>query len=227
MASTDRQRSKTSAPCELCGVHVFPFRNAKRVFCSRGHAAKKTGEEKAAAARASFTEPAPVRGAQWVSLGSGRFALVDDVDIARVSEHVWTDDGRCGVAQIDGRRWRLHRFVVGAKSRQIVDHANGVVLDCRRGNLRPATSVESIRNRSKQHRDGPPASPYKGVWRAKKRWAAYLLVNGKKTRLGLFDSDDVAAMAYDTAARELHGAFACVNFPRPGERSALDAEQSS
>ena len=40
--------------------------------------------------------------------------------------------------------------------------------------------------------------------------------------IGRFGTEEEAALAYDEAARSLHGSeFARVNFPRDGERSAL------
>lgn len=52
-------------------------------------------------------------------------------------------------------------------------------------------------------------------------WRARITAHGKTMNLGFFVSREDAARAYDDAARELFGAFACVNFPHDGERGAL------
>lgn len=44
------------------------------------------------------------------------------------------------------------------------------------------------------------------------RWAAEITSNYKKYHLGVFDSEEDAALAYDKAARELHGEHAYQNF---------------
>jgi hypothetical protein len=40
------------------------------------------------------------------------------------------------------------------------------------------------------------------------------------THLGIFSDEEVAGHAYDKAARKHYGVFACVNFPKDGERPA-------
>ena len=49
-------------------------------------------------------------------------------------------------------------------------------------------------------------------------WRATICVAGEKRLLGRFADPVDAAKAYDDAAREHFGPFACVNFPRSGER---------
>lgn len=98
-----------------------------------------------------------------------------------------------------------------------VDHANGDGLDCRRSNLRVASHAENVRNA----RSRKGTSKFKGVSFSKGGWRAALRVNYKTVHLGRFETEEEAAVAHDEAARRLHGAFARLNFPRDGERSAL------
>jgi hypothetical protein len=110
-----------------------------------------------------------------------------------------------------------------------VDHANGDGLDNRRQNLRQATQQQNMRN-SRKYRGG--SSRYKGVcWKIRnQRWLAQIYVSEqdasgvptkRKLHLGTFTDQETAARAYDAAAREHFGEFACLNFPLPGERGAL------
>lgn len=62
--------------------------------------------------------------------------------------------------------------------------------------------------------------PYKGVWVSGRKWTAIITFNKKRRYLGSFSTPELAAKAYDDAARELHGQFARVNFPQSDEQSA-------
>ena len=55
---------------------------------------------------------------------------------------------------------------------------------------------------------------YKGAcWnKSKKKWSSYIQVKGHLFYIGHFDKERWAAMAYDMAAKELHGEYASLNF---------------
>ena len=53
---------------------------------------------------------------------------------------------------------------------------------------------------------------YKGVRLFKNKWGARIQVKGERKFLGLFNTAEEAAKAYDVAAMELHGEFANLNF---------------
>jgi hypothetical protein len=65
-------------------------------------------------------------------------------------------------------------------------------------------------------------SGFKGVtwFKRDSKWMAQIGINGKNRYLGYYETAEQAARAYDIAARELHGEFATLNFPQPGERAA-------
>jgi hypothetical protein len=168
-----------------------------------------------------------------IILTQGKVALVDDDDFDRVSAYKWFASFRKRGQAFYARRTdetgktvELHRFIMRCQKGRVVDHRNGDTLDCRKGNLRMATNIESLRNRGKQSNN---KSGFKGVCvrrrRTKKgitvRWQANIDVNGKQNRVGTFLSAIEAAVAHDAAARELFGPFARLNFPKPGEIGAL------
>lgn len=67
-------------------------------------------------------------------------------------------------------------------------------------------------------------SGFKGVsWdNSRKKWKAQIEINYKNKFLGRFSNKEDAARAYDDSARKLFGESARLNFPNPGEKSALD-----
>lgn len=57
------------------------------------------------------------------------------------------------------------------------------------------------------------SSQYKGVCKHQRKWQASIFADGKVRWLGLYEDERDAALAYDCAARELHGHRARLNFP--------------
>lgn len=103
-----------------------------------------------------------------------------------------------------------------AKEDEQVDHRDRNTLDCRRQNLRFATSAGNNRNRGKHVSNVRRfASQYKGVCKPAdyNKWIALITINDRTIRLGTFVTEEEAARAYDVAAKKHFGAFACLNFP--------------
>ena len=156
-----------------------------------------------------------------VPLTQGRVALIDPDDAARVLAFKWcaqrTSKGQryYAVASIGARvrreRIHMHRLVANAPDGWEVDHINGDGLDDRKANLRIATRAENCRNRRGLVRG--KSSQFKGVcYRPeKRRWIASIFVDGKSKHLGSFKIEQEAAKAYDDAAIEAFGEFACTN----------------
>lgn len=158
-----------------------------------------------------------------IPLTQGQTAWVSPEDFRRVYKRKWClHKARSGKAYAQtnmkvGGRWvrvLLHRFVLDATHGVQVDHENGDGLDCRRCNLRFATHAQNMHN--SKPRGG--SSAFKGVsWsKAVGKWRAQIMAGRKYRYLGAFESEAVAARAYDAAARELHGEFARLNFPECG-----------
>jgi hypothetical protein len=173
-----------------------------------------------------FACPAAVDGCRWIELGHGRFTLIDESCFPLTSERTWyfspNGKDRSGyvVSKINGRHVKLHRLLTEAKPGEVVDHINGDPLDNRMANLRVTNQTNNTTNR---HGVVGRKSPYKGVVckpDMKKPWRSRIVVSGKDVYLGFFDTAEEAARVYDEAARRFHGAFARLNFPRPGEQSA-------
>jgi len=95
----------------------------------------------------------------------------------------------------------------GRWPRKGLDHINGRRDDNRAENLREATQSENMANvpRAKNNKSGA-----KGVsWHAMgRKWQVHIRKSRKTYCLGLFNTLEEAAAAYQEAAQRLHGVFA-------------------
>ncbi len=156
-----------------------------------------------------------------VPLSKNQFALVDDEDFDWAIQFQWhfmsSGTGRIvgyAVRSIgDGQVVRMHRELLGVTDLNIVvDHRDGYGLNNQRHNLRVATQQQNRRNsatrQDAQHK-------YKGVFQNKEnhggRFGARIGYNGRPIYLGMFDSREEAAEAYNKAAVEMFGEFAKLN----------------
>jgi hypothetical protein len=104
----------------------------------------------------------------------------------------------------------MHRLILAAAAGQWVDHIDGDGLNNRRANLRICDPNQNAAN----SRRVPNTIGYRGVWRTiYGRYYASITSKGRAVRLGSFSTAIEAAVAYDEAAKELHGEFATLNFP--------------
>ena len=112
----------------------------------------------------------------------------------------------------------LHHLVMGKPPKGLVtDHINRNRLDNRKSNLRFIPQSSNAINKSSQSNN---KSGYRGVHFSKhntnnstgKVWVAQITTNYKCRHLGTFKTAKQAALAYDKAAKELHGRYACLNF---------------
>lgn len=99
--------------------------------------------------------------------------------------------------------------MTGAFPKDQVDHINGVKHDNRWTNLREATNSQNVANTGANSRN---SSGFKGVYHHEAgKWQAKVMHLGKSKSLGLFDSPEQAARAYNEGARARFGDFAYQN----------------
>lgn len=156
-------------------------------------------------------------GCRAVPLTQGKHTIIDEEDWDRVGPFKWwvqrslnTWYARRHERDQDGKKRlvALHRFLLCAPPGTFVDHINGDGLDNRKANLRFATHSQNHQNR---RRRGKGRSRYKCVSFQGSTWRAYIFVNKRLLNLGRFHAEEEAARAYDAAAREHFGEFACTN----------------
>ncbi len=154
-----------------------------------------------------------------IPLSLGKFAAVDDADYASLTDgpkwfaqrkgnNFYAMRRRC----VEGRRYTEYMHLLLCPGIGRIDHRDGDGLNNQRFNLRPATHQQNMCNTRKR---AGTSSAFKGVsWHAcTSKWAAKLTANKQHHYLGIWSSEEAAARAYDSAAREHFGEFARLNFP--------------
>ncbi len=151
-----------------------------------------------------------------IPLTRGKFALVDARDYYRLVKFPWQAIPSLrtfyAARKLAGKTVKMHRMIMDAPGHLLVDHIDHNGLNNAKSNLRLCTSAQNGQNMASIARG---RSMYKGVtWdKRSKKWVAKIQGNGKRTHIGTFKNDIDAARAYDKKASQLHGQFACLNFP--------------
>ena len=155
-----------------------------------------------------------------VHVGLRHVALIDDEIYDIVSDRKWSliDDMTSSTCyavrrnkRYESRTVSMHRFIMGESNPKIyIDHANGNGLDNQVCNLRRCTPQQ---NRWNSRKASGYSSAYKGVcWNKKqKSWFATISRDGQTYLNENFNTEIEAAIAYNGAAKLVHGQFARLN----------------
>lgn len=154
-----------------------------------------------------------------IPLTKGQFAIVDQPDFERLSKFKWYSDGRYAKRDqwVPGSPGHyeciyMHRFIIGAKPGDIVDHADGDKLNNTRRNLRFCSARQNAENAAKKH--NAFMSRFKGVTRTPQgKWSTSIRCEGRHLLVGVYANEVAAARAYDAAAVQFQGEFARLNLP--------------
>ncbi len=138
------------------------------------------------------------------------FQIDDDVYDVAMSLRWHLND--YGYPQVNHTGFRLYSLALPPKKGYEVDHIDRNIRNCQRSNLRYATRAQNAQNQAPTVAN---SSGYKGVgWHTyRQKWRAYIKKNQKAIHLGMFPTAELAALAYDHAARQMFGEFAYLNFP--------------
>ena len=143
---------------------------------------------------------------------NGTYFFFDKEDYDKIKNYSWWYDGRYVIAHsLKDDKYttgiiRMHRVVMDIPDREDieVDHKNLIRYDCRKCNLRRATTFENATNK-----DLSKYSPtgVTGVKKVRSKWLASITCNGKIIRLGLFELFEDAVKARQSAETELFKEF--------------------
>jgi hypothetical protein len=165
-----------------------------------------------------------------IPLTRGLTAMVDDEDYESLRRHSWSASARANkiyakrMVYVRTERGRaiqrgitMHRQILQALSGSEVDHKNGDTLDNRKENLRLCNRTMNNGNRIKQSTKNGAAlsSRYKGVTRRGNRWIAQLQFESRHYYLGIHNTEELAADAYNRKAKQLFGEYAKTNNLNP------------
>lgn len=149
---------------------------------------------------------------------SDKVFILDDCDWPLISQ--WANrfylasDGYAASTHL-GRPMIVHRRLMSLYhyDGKYVDHIDGDKLNNRRANLRVCDNQQNCAGKVVTTKWAKIKSRYKGVvWdKPTSKWRAQVGYKYKIYYLGVFQTEELAALAYNSKATELHGSFARLN----------------
>jgi hypothetical protein len=121
-------------------------------------------------------------------------------------------DGSFKIETIYLHKLIAEKFLIKTKSSEhnLVGAKNGNKLDCRLENLIYRSREIASRKRKTSSKTG-----YTGVYKENNRFRAVISVNQKSLHIGMFDTPEEAAIAYNKKSKELFGDKGKINVIRP------------
>jgi hypothetical protein len=140
---------------------------------------------------------------------------IDEEDFQKIKKYKWKavyspkTKSFYIASSVNDRNIYLHRFLLNNPDGFFVDHINRNTLDNRRCNLRVCDNSQNSMNKIKKK----SKSNYKGVYQRNdtKKYEASICVRGKRIKLGCYENEDQAAIAYNMASIAHHGEFSNIN----------------
>lgn len=141
---------------------------------------------------------------------STKHILVDDEDFYRVSKHNWQLSKDHVASRIAGDTVSIGRFILRLKKGDgiLAEHQDRNIFNNQRYNLRRSTISQNAANRAIKPRLD---CPYKGVYESRGKWRARIRVNRIIIGLGTYQTQILAAKAYNKAVKKHFGEFAVLN----------------
>jgi hypothetical protein len=156
-------------------------------------------------------------GCVFVPLTKGYEAVIDESDLDLILPFSWFVCPASSVIYAKAyvpmhlrEKWptkmvSMHQVIMADKE---IDHKDRNGLNCRRENLRYATRSQNGANRVWPR---GKKSPFRGVSPCGNKWRSAIQVKRKLMYIGLFDTPEEAALAYNKQAVMHHGEFAVLN----------------
>ena len=133
---------------------------------------------------------------------------IDGDDLDKIIPYYWSVEYNDYVtANLNNEKISLHRFIMGAQPGETIDHINRNPRDNRKINLRFCTDHQNTFNKKLSINN---TSGKTGVCKEKDnrgKWSAYIFINGKNKRLGVYENFEDAVNVRIEAEKELFGEF--------------------
>ena len=148
---------------------------------------------------------------KFITLTQGMFAKVDDDMFDYLNQWKWFYGCRGYAARHITTQVcvYMHKVVCGISGKTKVDHRDRDKLNNQKYNLRICSHQQNTSNRKINANN---TTGYKGVSFLRGKYQAQIAFMYKQIYLGLFDTPEKAALAYDKKAKEIFGEFASLNF---------------